>query len=60
MDNRQDYGEQRLQLIGCVESTFIIVFVAYTHRGQKIRLISARKANKKERAIYEQNYRNRE
>ncbi len=51
-DNRKDYGEQRFQLIGAIDN-IAIVFVAYTNRNQNIRLISARKANKKERGLYE-------
>jgi hypothetical protein len=41
--------EDRWQVIGKVND---ILFVIYTERGEKIRLISARKANKTERRIY--------
>lgn len=51
-DTRNDYGEVRLQSIG--EARPGILFVVYTLRDQRTtrRLISARKANRKERAIY--------
>ncbi len=46
-------GEERSQIIGKLQNEIIIVFVVFTQRRQKIRIISARKANKKERQIYE-------
>ncbi|QIL91398.1 BrnT family toxin [Microbulbifer sp. SH-1] len=51
-DERKDYGEVRMQVIG--EAKPGILFVVYTERdsGNAVRLISARKANRKERAIY--------
>ncbi|MBP7546546.1 MAG: BrnT family toxin [Corallincola sp.] len=51
-DTRKDYGEVRLQSIG--EARPGVLFVVYTLRdkGSTRRLISARKANLKERAIY--------
>ena len=45
-------GEQRFISIGRDVITRIIV-VVYTYRGQDIRLISARKATKRERKAYE-------
>ncbi|GBR74519.1 toxin BrnT [Candidatus Termititenax aidoneus] len=51
IDNRKDYGETRYQTIGKVLNE--ILFVAYTIRGTKLRIISARKASKKERSDYE-------
>ena len=55
-DSRQNYGESRIQTIGKV--SFGILLVVYTERvnenGQEvIRIISVRKANKKERREYE-------
>jgi uncharacterized DUF497 family protein len=44
-------GEKRSQTIGMIEG-IIIVLVVYTHRSQKKRIISARRASKKERAVY--------
>lgn len=51
-DDRQDYGEIRIQVIG--EAKPGILFVVYTERdsGNTYRIVSARKANKKERALY--------
>jgi len=51
LDNRHHYGEERYQVIGL--SNERILFVVYTERLMNtIRVISARKANKKERAAY--------
>lgn len=51
-DNRQDYGEERYQVIGM--SNERVLFVVYTERyANTIRVISARKANKRERAAYD-------
>lgn len=51
--NRNMDGEERSQIIGKLQNEIIIVFVVFTQRKQKIRIISARKAGKKERQIYE-------
>ena len=52
IDSRHDYGESRYQVIGM--SNERVLFVVYTERSENtIRVISARKANKKERAAYE-------
>ena len=49
-DDRRDYGEERFRLYGCVaERLFVIV---YTRRETVTRIISARKANAKERVRY--------
>jgi len=52
-DNRVIDGEAREQIIGKLDNEIVILFVVYTKRGKKIRIISARKASKKERSIYE-------
>lgn len=52
-DLRHDYGEDRLISIGSINGIICIV-VAHTDRNGKIRIISARRANKKERIRYEQ------
>jgi uncharacterized DUF497 family protein len=44
-------GEKRLQTLGMVEGV-VIMFVVYTHRPPKKRIISARLACKKERDVY--------
>ncbi|MCS6260680.1 BrnT family toxin [Shewanella baltica] len=52
-DIRQDYQESRYQTIGTTK--YGILFVIYTERDPKgtIRLISARKANSREKKSYE-------
>ncbi|VAW89797.1 hypothetical protein MNBD_GAMMA18-2338 [hydrothermal vent metagenome] len=55
-DRRNNYDEPRFQIIG--KFKFNIYFVVYTERVYEdgvevIRLISARRANKKEREMYE-------
>ncbi|MEZ4701108.1 MAG: BrnT family toxin [Rhodothermales bacterium] len=50
-DDRQDYGEQRWQALGVIEGTLVLL-VAFTRREDSIRIISARKANERERRIY--------
>ena len=49
-DHRQDYGEDRYTAIGSVEGR--IVFVAYTMRGERIRIIMARLAESFEKRLY--------
>jgi uncharacterized DUF497 family protein len=46
-DARRDYGEERRLTLGKFEGRLYVV--AYTVRGKMIRLISARKANQRER-----------
>jgi uncharacterized DUF497 family protein len=50
-DHRWDYGEDRFQLTGRIEGR--LFEVAFTHRGESIRIISARKANSREVRSYE-------
>jgi uncharacterized DUF497 family protein len=47
-DTRADYGEIRMKAIGQIGSDVLVVI--YTLRGDAIRIIPARRANKKERA----------
>lgn len=49
-DRRRDYGEERHIGIGRVEAATVVV--AYTQRGGRLRLISARPASGKERKAY--------
>lgn len=49
-DSRFDYSEQRRLALGSIEGR--IFAVAYTPRGKRIRLISARKANPREQRQY--------
>ena len=50
-DSRKDYGEKRDVSIGAVENVIIVV-VVHTKRKDKVRIISARLANKTERKLY--------
>lgn len=50
LDNRKDYGEERLVALGLLGE--FVLFVVYTRRGETIRLISARRANAEERSVY--------
>jgi uncharacterized protein len=49
-DERFDYDEPRFIAIGILKS--VVVVVAYTERGENIRIISARKATKNEQIYY--------
>ncbi len=50
-DDREDYGEQRLVMIGMAEGQ-VLLFVAYTEREDSIRIISARRATRYEEEEY--------
>jgi uncharacterized DUF497 family protein len=50
VDDREDYGEARMKAIG--EADGIVLVVIYTDRDDVRWIISARLANKKERAIW--------
>lgn len=50
-DTREDYGEVREITIGMIAGTVVAV-VVHTDRDDAIRIISARKANKRERSDY--------
>jgi uncharacterized DUF497 family protein len=45
-DDRRDYGEQRFRAVGETEGD--ILHVVYTWRGDVMRIISLRRANRKE------------
>ena len=49
-DRRHDYGEARFVLLGMVEDRLLAV--AYTQRGARLRIISARLAEPRERRRY--------
>jgi len=49
-DNRNDYNEDRFIGIGLLNGNVIIT--VWTYRNDRIRIISARQANKNERKIY--------
>ncbi len=50
-DDRQVYGEHRYISLGALSPEAVLV-VVHTGRGSKSRLISARKANRRERKVY--------
>ena len=49
-DNRRDYDEERFILLGLCPTR--LLYVAYTMRGRRIRIISARGATSAERRLY--------
>ena len=53
VDRRWDYGEERYRLLGAGEGRVFVVI--YTMRGSTIRIISPRKANRREVREYERN-----
>lgn len=57
VDKKQDYGEARLIGFGLVNNRLITV--AYVLREEKIRIISMRKGNSREKARYEREITNR-
>jgi uncharacterized DUF497 family protein len=56
-DPRNYGGEMRYRAIGSVEGT--ILLVCFTMRGEVCRIISARRANRRERETYSVSARNR-
>ena len=50
LDERVPYGEDRYAIIGMVENR--LLYVAYTMRGERIRIISARGAEPYEKRRY--------
>lgn len=51
-DDRFDYGERRIVLIGRVDDS--VVIIVWTPRGDSRRIISMRKANARETAYYQE------
>jgi hypothetical protein len=49
-DDREDYGEDRVVLIGGVEGSLLTV--VFTERNSRIRTISARRSTKREKDDY--------
>ncbi|MYE83767.1 MAG: BrnT family toxin [Boseongicola sp. SB0673_bin_14] len=45
-DTRRDYGEDRYKLVGTIKGRAYVI--VYTMRGSTVRIISARKAGRKE------------
>jgi uncharacterized DUF497 family protein len=50
IDERENYGEERVNLLGMCDG--VILHVTYTERGDRIRIISARRAEKHEQDDY--------
>ncbi len=50
LDDRQDYGEERFIVIGMVDGD--ILYVVYTERKDVIRIVSARRATKREQKTW--------
>ena len=51
VDDREDYGEERFVIVGMAEGR-VLLFVAYTEREGRIRIISARRATQHEQDEY--------
>src|SRR3974377_1297723 len=51
IDDRREYGEARIIALG--EAAGCIIVVVYTWRGEGRRIISARKANSREKSLFE-------
>jgi uncharacterized DUF497 family protein len=50
IDDREDYGEERVILLGMTDES--VLSVVYTERDNRIRIISARRADRHEQEIY--------
>jgi uncharacterized protein len=50
IESSMDYGEQRSQLIGLASGSLITLI--YTERGERLRIISARQATRREHDRY--------
>ncbi len=53
IDDRFDYGEERLVTLGRTNDGILVVVTTERDHGQTIRIISARKASRQERSRYE-------
>src|ERR1700688_1940427 len=50
IDERENYGEERVNLIGMCEG--VLLHVTYTERDERLRIISARRAQRHEQDNY--------
>jgi uncharacterized DUF497 family protein len=50
IDDRHQYGEERVNLLGMCEG--VLLHVTYAERSQRIRIISARRAERHEKDDY--------
>ena len=53
LDEREDYGEERFAIIGMAQAR--VLYVAFTLRGDRTRIISARRVTGLEQNIYDEN-----
>jgi uncharacterized protein len=53
-DTRRDYGEQRFQIVGFLADR--MVMVVWTPRNEARHVISMRKCNDREKAIYQERF----
>lgn len=51
-DGRKQYGEERFVLFGYIRDK--LFQVGFTERGERVRIFTARRANERERRLYEQ------
>jgi hypothetical protein len=51
LDDRQNYGEERFVIVGMADG-HVLLFVAYTERDNRIRIISARRTTQYEQDNY--------
>ncbi len=51
LDDREDYGEERFVIVGMAQGS-VVLYVAYTEREGRIRIISARRAMQNEQDDY--------
>lgn len=51
-DVRKDYGEPRFYTMGTLGTGKRVVIIVHTRRGEKVRVISMRKANRREQMIF--------
>ena len=51
IDDREDYGEERLVIVG-MAAGHVLLYVAYTERQERIRMISARRVTQHEQDDY--------
>jgi uncharacterized DUF497 family protein len=51
VDDREEHGEERFVIIGVAEGK-VLLFLAYTEREERIRIISARRATQYEQDDY--------
>ena len=51
LDDRKDYAEERFVIIGMAEG-HVLLFVAYTEREDRVRIISARRVTQHEQEDY--------